>query len=97
MPLKHPRITAAIAEMGLTRRESMIVDLLARGYNSEPLAAELKITQATLRTHLRNIFASLRINSRAELLAIVLANVIAKLDSQTQSQKPPSAKEPAPK
>lgn len=79
-PFSHPRIRAAVARLGLTQRESQIVEKFAHGMSTQALAAELFISAATVRTHLRKIFAKLDINSRVELLSLVLAKVMEDLD-----------------
>lgn len=79
-PLSHPRIQAAVAMLGLTQRESQIVEKFSHGMSTQALAAELFISAATVRTHLRKIFTKLDINSRVELLSLVLAKVMDDLD-----------------
>ncbi len=79
-PLSHPRIRAAVARLGLTQRESQIVEKFAHGMSTQALATDLFISAATVRTHLRKIFAKLDINSRVELLSLVLAKVMEDLD-----------------
>lgn len=78
--LSHPRIRAAVAALGLTQRESQIVEKFSNGMSTQALAAELFISAATVRTHLRKIFTKLDINSRVELLSLVLAKVMEDLD-----------------
>lgn len=72
----HPRIRAAVARLGLTQRESQIVERFAEGMSTQTLASELYISVATVRTHLRKIFTKLEISSRVELLSQVLSMVL---------------------
>lgn len=51
---------------GLSRREQEILDLLARGDHNKQIADKLGITFETVRTHLRNIYEKLHVNSRTE-------------------------------
>lgn len=83
--LSHPRIRAAVATLGLTQRESQIVEKFSHGMSTQALAAELFISAATVRTHLRKIFTKLDINSRVELLSLVLAKVMDDLDGSGTS------------
>lgn len=83
--LSHPRIRAAVAALGLTQRESQIVEKFSHGMSTQALAAELFISAATVRTHLRKIFTKLDINSRVELLSLVLAKVMEDLDGSGTS------------
>jgi DNA-binding CsgD family transcriptional regulator len=78
----HPLIRDAVRRMGLTPRESSLTELLAVGMPTEEASASLGISKATIRTHLRKIFASLRIASRVELVALVLASVAADADAR---------------
>lgn len=72
----HPRVRSAVAKLGLTQRESQIVEKFAGGMSTQALASELYISAATVRTHLRKIFTKLEISSRVELLSQVLAKVL---------------------
>jgi DNA-binding NarL/FixJ family response regulator len=52
----------------LTEREKQLLDLLAKGYRYKEIAAELFISLETVRTHIRNIYDKLQVNSRTEAL-----------------------------
>lgn len=77
-------IRSAVAELNLTGRQSQVVEGLARGLDSERIADCLSISRGTARTHLRNIFTTLRVRSRAELVALVLANVAANVKTHNE-------------
>lgn len=79
-------IRSAVAELNLTGRQSQVVEGLARGLDSERIADRLSISHGTARTHLRNIFTTLRVRSRVELVAMVLANVAANV--KTHNRRP---------
>ena len=85
-PLSHPRIRAAVATLGLTRRESQIVEKIAHGMGTQALAVDLFISPATVRTHLRKIFTKLDISSRVELISLVLAKIMEDLDGGETSR-----------
>ena len=53
---------------GLSRRENEILDLLAKGYRYKEIAAQLFVSTETVRTHIRNIYEKLQVNSRSEAL-----------------------------
>lgn len=57
--------------LGLTRREREIVGMLARGYPSARIAAELFVSPSTVRNHVHNIKAKLGVSSREEILDVV--------------------------
>ena len=76
----HPRIRTAVDKLGLTPRESQIVQKFAVGMSTQALATELYISAATVRTHLRKIFTKLNIGSRVELLSMVISKILEEID-----------------
>lgn len=60
-----PRADEHLAEE-LTARELDVLHLLTRGLSNRAMADELSISDRTVQTHLTNIFAKLRVNSRME-------------------------------
>ncbi|HXV44143.1 MAG TPA: LuxR C-terminal-related transcriptional regulator [Anaerolineae bacterium] len=52
----------------LTERELEVLQLLTTGLSTHDIATKLIITPTTLKTHLRNIYAKLEVNSRAEAM-----------------------------
>lgn len=52
----------------LSRREKEIVEELARGYRYKEIAEKLFLSVDTVRTHIRNIYEKLQVNSRIEAL-----------------------------
>lgn len=77
-----PRISAAIQELGLTARQREIVRAIAVGYDTKSLARCLHVSPATLRTHFRNIFITLGVQSRVELVSRVLTTTLLLIDRQ---------------
>lgn len=53
----------------LSRREIEVLEELSLGLGIERISAGLGISEATVRTHVRNIIEKLGVNSRAEVLA----------------------------
>lgn len=56
----------------LSRREKEILALLVKGMTTEAVANELVISYYTVRTHIRNIYAKLNVDSRSDLLVLVM-------------------------
>jgi DNA-binding NarL/FixJ family response regulator len=52
----------------LSGRERELLDLLARGYRYKEIATKLFISVETVRTHIRNIYDKLQVQSRTEAL-----------------------------
>jgi DNA-binding CsgD family transcriptional regulator len=59
----------ADATHGLTKRELQVLRLLARGATNRSIAAELVLSERTIDRHVSNIFAKLRVSTRAAATA----------------------------
>jgi DNA-binding CsgD family transcriptional regulator len=57
------------APVKLSPREQEIARMVARGYPNKTIASVLDISSWTVGTHLRRIFAKLRVSSRAAMVA----------------------------
>lgn len=52
----------------LSRRENEILELLSKGFRYKEIASQFFISPDTVKTHIRNIYEKLQVNSRAEAL-----------------------------
>ncbi len=52
----------------LSKRENELLDLLAKGYRYKEIADRLFLSIETIRTHIRNIYRKLEVQSRTEAL-----------------------------
>jgi DNA-binding NarL/FixJ family response regulator len=52
----------------LSRREQEILEQLSKGFRYKEIAEKLFVSIETVRTHIRNIYEKLQVNSRAEAL-----------------------------
>jgi DNA-binding NarL/FixJ family response regulator len=53
----------------LTERETEVVTLMAQGLSNREIASRLFVTEATVKTHVNNLFAKLDVNDRASAVA----------------------------
>ncbi|GGV43682.1 DNA-binding response regulator [Actinomadura cremea] len=65
--LRAPRETPAKA--ALSTRELEVLVLVARGTSNREIAGELFISEATVKTHLKHLYAKLGVNDRAAAVA----------------------------
>jgi DNA-binding CsgD family transcriptional regulator/tetratricopeptide (TPR) repeat protein len=63
------RVAGSPRPGGLSRRESEVLTLVAAGKTNRAIATELFISEKTVARHVSNIFAKLRLSSRAEATA----------------------------
>ncbi|NEE23625.1 response regulator transcription factor, partial [Streptomyces sp. SID7499] len=64
------RTPAGPAETALSAREREVLVLVARGTTNREIAAELFISEATVKTHLTHVFAKLGAKDRAAAVAV---------------------------
>jgi DNA-binding NarL/FixJ family response regulator len=59
--------------VALTAREREILDLIGQGLRNSDIARRLYITDATVKTHINNLFAKADLHSRADAVRLALA------------------------
>jgi DNA-binding NarL/FixJ family response regulator len=64
--------TWADARIGLSQRESEVLELLVDGRSNAQIAAELVVGTETVKTHLRSIYRKLEVRGRAQAVATSL-------------------------
>jgi DNA-binding NarL/FixJ family response regulator len=57
---------------GLSERETEIVVLAARGLSNHQIASKLRISEATVKRHLANVYAKMEVGSRSEAVRTAL-------------------------
>jgi DNA-binding NarL/FixJ family response regulator len=62
--------SAAAKRAGLTRREVEVLSLVAEGLSNPQIAERLVVSEHTVHRHLANIYAKLRVSSRAAAVAV---------------------------
>jgi len=80
-----PRVASIYSEEvtrePLTPREQEILQHLAAGHSGAAIAAELNISEVTVRTHIRNLMTKLGVHSRLEAVTFALRNGLVELPS----------------
>lgn len=61
----------SLGEFELSPRETEVLGLVARGFSNRRIAAELFISEATVKVHIRHIFEKLGVNTRTEAALLV--------------------------
>jgi DNA-binding NarL/FixJ family response regulator len=68
------KVTKSVQEYEkLSAREKQVLGLLAKGLLYQEIAENLKITYATVHTHVRHVYEKLRVRSRTEAVTIHLS------------------------
>ena len=67
-PALVAKLAAGISSEALTGRELEVMSLLARGKSNKEIGANLYISETTVKSHLRSIFAKLNVLSRTEAI-----------------------------
>lgn len=60
------------AHLGLTQRESEVLGLMVAGHSNRALAAELVISEETVKSHTRSVYRKLDVADRSEAVAMAL-------------------------
>lgn len=68
----------------LSARELEVLSQVARGASNKEVARSLKISEATVKTHLLHIFEKLGVDDRTAAVTVALARGIFRLDDQIQ-------------
>lgn len=63
-----PRVRTSPAFPELTERETEVLQLVAAGRNNQSIARDLGVSEKTVRNHVSNIFAKLRVADRSEAI-----------------------------
>lgn len=64
----------------LSAREMDVLKLLVAGASNKMIAAQLNLSENTIKSHLSHIFGKLQVQSRAEAVAVALQRGIVPLE-----------------
>ncbi|MFB9476203.1 response regulator [Nonomuraea salmonea] len=75
----RPPVEPAPASLpdGLTQREAGVLELIAEGCSNAEIAARLVISEATVKTHINNLFAKIGARDRAQAVTYAFRNGLA--------------------
>ena len=59
----------ATVQLGLTHRQSQVLELIQRGCSNRTIAQQLEISEGTVKQHVHAMFGTLRVSSRTEAIA----------------------------
>ncbi len=68
------------SEDNLSMRELEVLSLVARGFSNKEIARKLKISEATVKTHLLHTFGKLGVDDRTAAVTVALERGILRLD-----------------
>lgn len=60
------------AHLGLTQRESQVLELLVSGHSNKAVASELVVSEGTVKTHIRGLYRKLGVSDRSGAVAVAL-------------------------
>jgi DNA-binding NarL/FixJ family response regulator len=60
------------ANLGLSRRESEVLELMVHGLSNPAIAKRLLLGEETVKTHARNIYRKLHVTDRTQAVAYAL-------------------------
>ncbi|MBA7597263.1 HTH-type transcriptional regulator MalT [subsurface metagenome] len=78
--VQKPRKEAATFTGLLTAREAEILNYIAQGYLNKQIAAELDISESTVKNHVTSILAKLQANDRTEAVVVAIRQGLISVD-----------------
>jgi DNA-binding NarL/FixJ family response regulator len=84
-------LASTISSFHLTPRQSELVERMCQGQSRQDIASEMGITDATIRSHLRDVFCQMKVTSSTGVVAAVLMRLLETADhSRPHSEHAPS-------
>jgi len=74
------RLAEYIYGLDLTSRELEVLTLIVKGRSNKDIAITLSISEATVKTHINNIFSKLGVNDRTQAATMALQRGIVHVD-----------------
>ena len=64
-------LEAFASDYGLTRREAEVVPYIYMGRSAKVIASTLRVSESTVRTHIRRIYEKTEVHSKQELIDLI--------------------------
>ena len=93
-PMRCGKAPVDVSPTARTGREREVVALVALGRRRREIAAQLFISEATVKTHLRNAMHKLDVHSQAQLVAVALTRGLIELEQQQATEGSGSSRKP---
>ena len=93
-PMRCGKAPVDASAAALTGREREVVALVALGRRRREIAAQLFISDATVKTHLRNAMHKLDVHSQAQLVAVALTSGLIELEPHQSWEGSGSSRKP---
>lgn len=72
-PLSPRQLAAVAAHLGLSDRQTRVLDLILRGYTNKEIAGEINLREPTVKTYLDRISSRTGTRGRLDLVVFVLS------------------------
>lgn len=82
-------IAALVQEHGITQREREVMELIVQGKSNKEIETQLCISFSTVKNHAYNLYRKLDVNSRAQLIYLVMTSVPHAGDSSHKVEESP--------
>jgi DNA-binding NarL/FixJ family response regulator len=82
-PAVAQRLAGRMSQAELTPRELEVLKLITKGLSNKEIGAELNVAEVTIKLHVSNLFAKLRVTDRTEAATTALQRGIIQLDEQS--------------
>jgi two-component system NarL family response regulator len=85
-PAVAERLAERVGAQELTPRESDVLELIVRGKSNREIAAELEVSEATVKTHINSLLGKLGVSDRTQAATAAIQRGIVPLESLRKPQ-----------